>query len=199
MKKETKDYLTLFLTAIAFVFITNTLSAQEILFGGGVGLTEELHVFKGGPKESMDKGTINIDMGYIHDDNMLFTFNMGIYQSEPTPEQYSITGNTFGDARSGSYFQNEIFTLGVGFKAVDIKGVQVFVIGEAGQLTKLWYPIYKDPMGILGGTDNRYITKTGDKENHTIIGGGLLVSYDNKYIKVSGTDKSMNLCVGVRL
>ena len=181
------------------IAMTNIVSAQNIMFGGGVGLTEELHIFKGGPKESMNKGTLNIDMGYIYDENVLFTLNLGIYQSEATPKQYSVSGEAFGDPRSGSYFQNDIYTLGVGGRVVEVKGVEVFIFGEAGSLRKLWFPVYKDHLGILGGDDNRYITNTGKTESSMVIGGGLLVSYDNKYVKVSGTDKSVNVCVGIRL
>lgn len=179
------------------IVMSNIVSAQSFLFGMGGGVSEEIHVFKGGPKESIDKGTINVDMGYITKDNVLFTLNMGIHQNEPTPEQYSVSGSTFGDPRSGSYFQNDIYTVGVGTKVTQVKDFEIFIFGQVGMLSKKFYPIYRDPMGILGGSDDRYITLTGEMENSMIMGGGLLVTYEQKYVNLSATDKSVNLCVGI--
>jgi len=193
MKKTILTFAT-----ILMGLMTNSVSAQNVLFGGGLAMTQELHVFKGGD-ETIDRPTILIDCGYITKDNLLVTLTMGIHQSEPTPEQYSITGGTFGDPRSGTYFQNDFFSVGAGIKLVGIKGVDVFILGEVGSLTRKYYPIYRDPMGILGGSDNRYITRTGDQETSMVMGGGVMVTYDKYYTKVSATDKSVGISVGVKL
>jgi hypothetical protein len=166
------------------------------MVGLGVGVTEELHVFKSG-NESMNTPTINFDFGFITKEDFLITGNFGLHQNEPTPEHYSITGNTFGDPRSGSYITNEIYTIGGGPKVLSYEGATLYIFGEVGGLTKTFRPIYRDPMGILGGSDNRYITNTGEQETHIVMGGGLLVTYDKYYGKISGSAKSVVLSVGI--
>lgn len=197
MKQETKDYLLLVLACIVLVLFTKNVKGQNLMVGMGISNNyENVH----GDYFQQGYG-VSVDMGWMVNDNdkVFLTGSINLWQNEPTPQQYSFSGNTFGDAASGTYKDKTAYNIGMGIKVFEKDGISIYGFSEISYLDNRSYNVYRDPMGILGGKDSRYITLKGNREESMTLQGGLMFTNGIYYCRTSISLNSFIFGAGIHL